>query len=231
MCAKILIIDDNEEMGFLVSTILKGASHIPIVTTNPTEGLKAAYEHQPDLVVLDIMMPGMDGLEVARRLRTVSEVPIIFISGGKNQVEDIIAGLDTGGNDYLIKPFNQAEFLARVEAQLRRYKAVASTAPKAQVSHNFQINFEERRVSIAGKYVPLSGREFELLEILVRNAEKAVTREDLTKAIWGTDDESAEASLKVYISSLRRKIERNASYPEMIVTVRGTGYRFQLPPD
>lgn len=213
----------------LISTVLKRADYMPLVATSPQEGLRLAYEHRPDLVLLDVMMPELDGLEVARRLRSVSEVPIIFISGGKDSVEDIIAGLDTGGNDYIIKPFKSVELLARIKAQLRRHNITHGQASKSRTAPDFQINYEARLVTLDDEEIALSAREFELLSILVRNAGEVVTREQLIDTVWGDQTKSADASLKVYVSSLRRKLERNPSYPEFITTVRGMGYRFQLP--
>ncbi|MBK8023813.1 MAG: response regulator transcription factor [Chloroflexi bacterium] len=189
------------------------------------EGLRRAYRHQPDLVLLDIMMPDMDGWEVCKRLRDLSDVPIIFLTA-LDSVKDIVRGLEIGADDYVTKPFDHDELIARIRAHLRR-------APRPQMSEElvfdngeFRINFMNREVRVRSEIRHLTPKEFNLLSVLVRNAGRVVPRSELVIEAWGEEYADAIDSLKLYIHYLRQKIEVDAEKPEYILTSRGVGYRF-----
>lgn len=229
MTAKILIIDDNDEQNQIVSTLLRNEGYQPLVANTAKAGLRLAFETRPDLIMLDVLMPDMLGWEVCQRLREVSTVPIIFVSG-QDDVDDVVHGLEVGGDDYLTKPFHKAELLARVAAQLRRNQQTGQGSPeRGVVTPNFSISYDQREVMAYGQPAELSAKEFELLALLTRNVERVVPTSEILRAVWGSDDENNRASLKVYMSMLRRKVEKDPADPQLLITVRGVGYRFQVP--
>ncbi len=225
MPEKILIIDDEEDTVQLISILLEKRGFETIKAFRAEEGLRKAYRHQPDLVLLDIMMPDMDGWEVCRRLREMSDVPIIFLSA-RGDVKDVVRGLELGSDDYITKPYNNDELVARVRAHLRR-------SPRPNISEElifndgeFRINFMNREVWVRGEIRHLTPKEFNLLAVLVRNAGRVVSRNELVTQAWGDEYVDAIDSLKLYIHYLRQKLEANPEQPEYIVTSRGVGYRF-----
>jgi two-component system KDP operon response regulator KdpE len=225
MSEKVLVIDDDEATVWVVSTLLKHHGFEVIEAVGPEEGLKLAYQKHPDLVLLDIMMPNMDGWEVCRRLRELSEVPIIFLTA-KSSVTDLVHGLELGADDYVIKPFDNQELVARVRANLRRSPASQSADELAFDSGNLTINFLKREVRLRGGLIELTPKEFDLLSVLARNSGRVLTRAELANQVWGPNYSGANESLKLYIHYLRKKIEMNPSQPEYILTARGVGYRF-----
>ena len=231
MTAKILIIDDSEPQVELVASILKNEGYTPLLAITAKQGLRMAFEHHPDLVILDVVMPDMLGWEVCQRLRTVSNVPVIFVSA-QDDVKDVVHGLEVGGDDYLTKPYHKVELLARVYAQLRRFQKLgqSETESRGVVAPGFSIQYDQREVRIADKLVELSAREFDLLALLARNAERVVPTSEILRELWGDDDDgNNRASLKVYVSMLRRKIEADTTDPKLLMTIRGVGYRLQIP--
>ena len=225
MSEKILIIDDEETTVNLISMVLERKGFEVIKAVGAEEGLRRAYRHQPDLVLLDIMMPEMDGWEVCKRLRDMSDVPIIFLSA-RDEVRDVVRGLEMGADDYVPKPFDNDELVARIRAHLRR-------APKPNMSEElifnggeFRINFMNREVRVRNDLKHLTPKEFNLLGVLVRNAGRVVPRNELVTEAWGEEYGNAIESLKLYIHYLRQKIERDPERPDYILTSRGVGYRF-----
>ncbi|MCB9437696.1 MAG: response regulator transcription factor [Anaerolineales bacterium] len=225
MSEKILVIDDEDTTVQLISIALERKGFEVIKAYRAEDGLRKAYRTHPDLVLLDIMMPNMDGWEVCRRLRELSDVPIIFLTA-KSEVRDVVKGLEMGADDYIVKPYDSDELVARIRAHLRR-------APKPSVSEelvfdsgNFRINFLNREVWVNGKLVHLTPKEFKLLAVLVRNAGRVISRADLVKEAWGPEYIDATDSLKLYIHYLRQKVEVEAENPAYILTSRGVGYRF-----
>lgn len=225
MSEKILVIDDEDTTVQLISIALERKGFEVIKAYRAEDGLRKAYRTHPDLVLLDIMMPNMDGWEVCRRLRELSDVPIIFLTA-KSEVRDVVKGLEMGADDYIVKPYDSDELVARIRAHLRR-------APKPSVSEelvfdsgNFRINFLNREVWVNGKLVHLTPKEFKLLAVLVRNAGRVISRADLVKEAWGPEYVDATDSLKLYIHYLRQKVEVEAENPTYILTSRGVGYRF-----
>jgi DNA-binding response OmpR family regulator len=222
---KILVIDDERLTLQLLDRLLQSKGYEVITAQSADEGMKKAYRHQPDLVLLDIMMPDTDGWEVCRRLREMSDMPIIFITARENK-RDVVKGLEMGADDYVSKPYETDELLARIKAHLRR-------SPRPNVSEelsfnggDFRINFMNREVRVRGEVKHLTPKEFNLLGVLVRNAGRVVPRAELAAEAWGEGYGDAIDSLKLYIHYLRQKVEVNPEKPDYIITSRGVGYRF-----
>jgi len=222
---KILVIDDEETTVQLLAILLEHKGFEVIKAYRADEGLRKAYRTQPDLVLLDIMMPAMDGYEVCRRLRELSDVPIIFLTA-KTDTKDIVKGLEMGADDYVVKPYDNDELVARIRAHLRR-------TPRQQLQEElvfdggrFRINLLNREVSVNGEPRHLTPKEFSLLSVLARNAGRVITRKELVSEAWGSEYADAIDSLKLYIHYLRKKIEKDPDRPQYILTSRGVGYRF-----
>ncbi|HUN21529.1 MAG TPA: response regulator transcription factor [Anaerolineales bacterium] len=210
MADKILVVDDDENNVWLVSTILKHNGFEVVEAFSAEEGLRAAYQLQPDLVLLDIMMPNMDGWEVCSRLRELSEVPIIFLSA-KTNIKDVVRGLEEGADDYIMKPFDNQELIARVKAHLRRKPQSKETIEELTMDNgNFGINFLKREVTVRGQMIDLTPKEYDLLATLIRNIGRVVTRSELVRQAWGPEYTDANESLKLYVHYLRRKQTRIA---------------------
>ncbi len=225
MSDKILIIDDEEMTVHLLTLLLEKRGFEVIKAFAADDGLRKAYRHQPDLVLLDIMMPDMDGWDVCKRLREMSDMPIIFITA-KDDTKDVVRGLEMGADDYIVKPYDNDELVARIRAHLRR-------APKPNMSEEmvfnggeFRINFMNREVRVRNELKHLTPKEFNLLAVLVRNAGRVVPRTELVTEAWGEEYADAIDSLKLYIHYLRQKVELDAEHPDYILTSRGVGYRF-----
>jgi DNA-binding response OmpR family regulator len=171
------------------------------------------------------MMPEMDGWEVCRRLRDMSDVPIVFITA-KNAIKDVVKGLEIGGDDYIVKPFDNRELVARIKIHLRRVTDHRTTDELTFSNGDLKINFMTREVTVRGKVVELTPKEFSLLSLLARNAGRVLTRSELIAQAWGPEYGEANESLKLYVHYLRKKIERTPEKPEFILTSRGVGYRF-----
>jgi DNA-binding response OmpR family regulator len=171
------------------------------------------------------MMPEMDGWEVCRRIREISAVPVIFLTA-KSSVKDVVKGLEIGGDDYIVKPFDNQELLARIRTQLRRGQSDQSSDELDFGNGDLKINFLTREVTVYGQTIELTPKEFTLLSVLARNAGRVLTRSELITQTWGPEYGEANESLKLYIHYLRKKIERDPNKPEFILTSRGVGYRF-----
>lgn len=221
---KILVIDDSAPILAIMETLLTNAGYRPYMANTGRVGIEMFDIHQPDLIILDISMPVMDGWEVCARIREKSKVPIIILSAAHVSSGDKIKGLDLGANDYIIKPFHQQEFLARVRANLR-------IAPRLLESHEYQdsflnIDLLERRVLRNGRTVDLTEKEFGLLRVLIQSAEQTVDNETLFEKVWGYPESFDANYVRIYMSSLRRKLEPDPKSPSYILTERGVGYRF-----
>lgn len=225
MTHKILVIDDDDNTLWLVSALLQHQGYEVLKTPSPLEGLKMAKDQKPDLVLLDVMMPEMDGWEVCRRLREFSEIPILFITA-KTAIKDVVKGLEIGGDDYVVKPFDNRELIARVKAHLRRGKDSRNVEELSFGNGDLHINFLTREVTVRGQLVELTPKEFSLLSLLAQNAGRVLTRGELIAQAWGPEYGESNDSLKLYIHYLRKKIERNPARPDFILTSRGVGYRF-----
>jgi DNA-binding response OmpR family regulator len=225
MSEKILVIDDEETTVQLIAILLERRNYQVVKGYSAEEGLRLAYRHQPDLVLLDIMMPEMDGWEVCKRLREMSDVPIIFLTA-RDETTDIVRGLEMGADDYVVKPYNNEELVARVRAHLRRSPRPNMSEELSFNNGEFRINFMNREVRVREELKHLTPKEFNLLGVLVRNAGRVVPRGELVSQAWGEEYSDAIDSLKLYIHYLRQKVEVNPTRPEYIVTSRGVGYRF-----
>jgi two-component system, OmpR family, KDP operon response regulator KdpE len=225
MGEKILIIDDEESSLTLMAALLERRGYEVIKAARAEDGLRKAYRAQPDLVLLDIMMPDMDGWEVCRRLRDLSEVPIIFITG-RTETRDKVRGLELGADDYITKPFEAEELVARIRANLRRSPSHGVSEEMVFNDGEFRVNFINREVRVRNKTVHLTPKEFSLLSVMVRNAGKVISRAELVREAWGPAYVDAGDSLKLYIHYLRQKLEQDPDHPEHIITSRGIGYRF-----
>ena len=225
MAAKILIIDAEKPTVDMISTLLKKRGSEVYAAFCAQTGLRMAYQHQPDLVLLDVVLPDRDGWEVCRQLRDLSDMPIIFISA-RTDKDDVVKGLEIGADDYITKPFDADELVARIKARLRR--SAKTSLPEEFVFNNgdFRINFMNREVWVRNSLKHLTPKEFNLLSALVRNAGRVVTRAELVSEAWGNEYRDASDSLKLYIHYLRQKLEINPQQPEYILTSRGVGYRF-----
>jgi two-component system KDP operon response regulator KdpE len=228
MGGKILIIDDEETTMQLISILLERRGFEVIKANNADEGLKKAYRNQPDLVLLDIMMPDMDGWEVCRRLRDLSDVPIIFLTA-RGETQDIVRGLEMGADDHVAKPYDNEELISRIRARLRRAPKPATSEEVSFNNGEFRINFMTREVHVRSETRHLTPKEFSLLGVLVRNAGRVVPRAELVTEAWGEEYADAVDSLKLYVHYLRQKIEREPDNPDYIITSRGIGYRFMNP--
>jgi two-component system KDP operon response regulator KdpE len=224
MVEKILVIDDEELTVHLIAMLLERRGYEVIRAYRAEEGLRQAYRTHPDLILLDIMMPDMDGWEVCRRLRELSDVPIIFLTA-KDDVRDVVKGLEMGADDYIVKPYDNDELVARIRAHLRRAPKPSVAEELAFDGGNFRINFISREVRVRGHPVHLTPKEFNLLGVLARNAGRVITRTELVKEAWGPEYSDAIDSLKLYIHYLRQKLEVDPQHPTYILTSRGVGYR------
>ena len=223
--ARILVVDDEPQILRSLRTTL--ASHGYDVQTAATgeEALAAVDGRLPDLVVLDLVLPGLSGLEVCRHLRARSSLPILVLSA-RGDERDKVAALDLGADDYLTKPFGVNELLARIRAALRR--AVGARGPSAVVEAGaLRVDFDRRQVTLDGAEVRLTPTEFDLLKVLVANAGRVLTHGYLLRTVWGPEYEGESQLLRVFIGQLRRKVERDPSRPQHILTDPGVGYRFR----
>jgi DNA-binding response OmpR family regulator len=225
MSEKILVIDDDDNTLWLIGTLLQHNGFQVLKTASPMDGLKIAREDNPDLVLLDVMMAEMDGWEVCRHLRETSDVPVVFITA-KSAMKDVVKGLEIGGDDYIVKPFDNRELVARVKAHLRRARDKRNSDELVFANGDLRINFMSREVTVRGQVVELTPKEFSLLSLLARNAGRVLTRGELIAQAWGPEYGDATESLKLYVHYLRKKIERNPERPDFILTSRGVGYRF-----
>lgn len=225
MSEKVLVIDDEETTVQLIGMLLERRGFEVIKAYRAEEGLRKAYRYQPDIVLLDIMMPDMDGWEVCKRLREMSDVPVIFLTA-RSEVRDVVRGLEMGADDYVVKPYDNDELVARVKAHLRRSPRPNTSEEMVFDNGEFRINFLNREVYVRNEIKHLTPKEFSLLGVLVRNAGRVVTRTELVTQAWGEEYGDAIDSLKLYIHYLRQKLETDPQQPDYILTSRGVGYRF-----
>lgn len=219
---RILIVDDEPEIRRFLRASLKTHQHEVIEAENGTEALAEMRNAHPDLMILDLGLPDIDGVEITRRVREWSKIPIIILSV-RNREKDKIEALNAGADDYLTKPFGVGELLARIRVIMRRV-VNTGTHPIYQIG-DLVVNLDRHEVSRAGKEISLTPTEFDLLNILVQNAGKVVTQRQLIHKVWGAGYEDESRLLRVNISNLRRKIEMNPNQPHIILTELGVGYR------
>jgi len=226
---RVLVVDDEEKTvasvrlylehaGFDVSSAGDGRTALALARAQPT----------PDLIVLDLMLPGLDGLEVCRRLREESAVPIIMLTARSSE-EDRLEGLDLGADDYVVKPFSPRELAARVRAVLRRSSGATAEGPPIRVG-GLIVDPARHEVTVDGRSVALTPREFRLLEVLARAPGRAFTRSELVERAFGADSEALDRTIDAHVVNLRRKIEDDPGHPARVETVFGVGYRLRGEP-
>ncbi|MCH7842585.1 MAG: response regulator transcription factor [Chloroflexi bacterium] len=226
---KILVIEDDEDIRTVVVARLTRAGYETTVAFDGKDGLRRFYGDRPDLVVLDIAMPVMDGWQVLERLREVSEVPVLILTAA-TQERDKLRGLRSGADDYITKPFSGEELLARIEVALRRASSSAEEAETTGYSDlEIAIDFQKHEVFVRGEPIGLSPTEFRLLAALTRSANQVLSQEQLLDQVWGSEYVGSLEVVRLYVGYLRRKIERNHEVPALIETVRGFGYRYRRP--
>lgn len=222
----VLIIDDDIDLTKIVQINLEREGFKTVVASSGVEGLQKAYSSQPDLVILDIMMPGMDGWTTCRRLREISDVPIIMLTA-RGMESDVVKGLELGADDYIIKPFGNKELLARINALLRRADASATKRPPIYSDGELVVDFVKRMVTVRDEQVDLTPTEFKLLSTFVQNEGRVLPHRFLLTQVWGPEYADEVNYLKLYVRYLRQKIEKDPSNPAYILTEWGVGYRFK----
>ncbi len=226
--AKILVVDDEQSIINLVAAYLRQEGYEVYTAMDGPSGLKAVRAFKPDLIVLDVMLPGLDGIAVLTQLRRESDVYVIMLTAKSEEIDKIL-GLSVGADDYLTKPFSPRELVARIKAALRRYGQQSGGASVSQVLvfRHLRIDVEARQVWKDDQLVELTTIEFDLLYALAEHRGRVLSREQLLERVWGHDFYGQERVVDVHLGHVRRKIEPNPAHPELIVTVRGVGYRFE----
>lgn len=224
---KILIVEDEESVLDPLELLLAKEGFLIETARDGKEALEKFAKTTPDLILLDLMLPKVSGTEVCRQIRSKSQVPIIMLTAKDTEVDKVV-GLELGADDYVVKPYSKAELVARIKAVLRRKGPETSTEESAKiVAGPVEIDVERHQVSINGKNVALPLKEFELLEFLVRNAGRVLTRTQLIDRVWGSDYFGDTKTLDVHVKRLRAKIESDPANPVYIQTIRGLGYKFE----
>jgi len=224
---RILVVDDDAKTVSLVKLYLENDGHRVLCAYDGAEALRLARQERPQLVVLDLMLPCVDGLEVCRTLRSESDVPVIMLTA-KTTENDKLLGLDVGADDYVTKPFSPRELAARAKAVLRRTPSESLGRGPAEVTHaDLKVDFGQHAVTVAGQRVDLTPTEFRLLGALVRAAGHVLTREQLIEKVLGPDFEGLDRNIDVHVLNVRRKLGDIHSHSRYIKTVYGAGYRFQ----
>jgi two-component system KDP operon response regulator KdpE len=226
--ATILVIDDEPQLRRVMRTTLTDLGYTVIDAKTGEDALELLRHDQPDLILLDLNMPGIGGLETCRAIRETSEVPIIILSV-RNTEREKVQALDAGADDYVSKPFGIQELLARIRAALRRSPAAGENELKLFRTDDLEIDFTARRVMVAGKSARLTPKEFDLLRMLVANPNKAIPHRKLLQSIWGPDYGDEVEYLRFFVNQLRKKIEPIPSKPKYLVTEPWVGYRFVSP--
>lgn len=219
---RVLIVDDDPQLRETVTLVLKTQDYEVSAAPTGKEGLSQASAIAPDLIILDVMLPDMEGFEVARELRRVSNVPVLMLTG-RSESTDIVVGLDSGADDYLTKPFKPDELLARVRALLRRVPS--SDQPISVADGQVEIDTKMRVVRVRNEQVDLTPTEYQLLVLMAQHPGQVLDHHTLLKRVWGDEYINDTAYLKVYIWHLRRKLEQNPHDPKIVMTEWGVGYR------
>lgn len=216
----ILIVEDNDELAEVLLDFLVAERYEAEIAGNGYEALELFSAHSPRLVILDIMLPGMDGFTVCTEIRRLSDVPVIIVSA-RGEKTDMLDGLGLGADDYIEKPYDIDILLAKINGIFeRRYRG------RMIKEGSFTIDCAKREVYLDGRHLPLTVKEYELLLLLVKNKEKVISKEELFNKVWGVESESEQQTLTVHIKRLRQKIEKDPGNPRCILTVWGVGYKF-----
>lgn len=226
----ILIADDNKQISSVLAEYAKKEGFIPITAENGIDALKLYKENNPDIILLDVMMPLMDGFEVCREIRKISNVPIIMVTARGEDFEKIM-GLDIGADDYIVKPFSPGEVMARVRAILRRLVKSEEYTSRLFTIENLKMNMEDYEVTIDGQNVSLTKKETELLWTLASNKNKVFTRDNLLNSLWGYDYFGDSRTVDSHIKRLRAKLEQYSHPAWELKTIWGVGYKFEVAKD
>jgi DNA-binding response OmpR family regulator len=225
--ASILIVEDEPSIAEVVSLYLRRAGYQVKIAPNGRSALDSLDKQLPDLIVLDVMLPGLDGFEITRRVRAEGDVPIIMLTARRAEA-DRIAGLELGADDYVVKPFSPQELVSRVRAVLRRSKGIAQESKEQPLAFDdLVIDPQTRLVSIHGEEKILTAREFDMLWLLARHPRQVFTRRQLLERVWGVSDYIDPGTVTVHVRRLREKIETDPSNPMHILTMWGVGYKFE----
>jgi DNA-binding response OmpR family regulator len=226
--ARILLVDDEQAVQTLLAYPLRKEGYEVVSALDGREALDRFTEQRFDLVVLDLMLPKVDGIEVCRRLRSSSQVPIIMLTAKDDEIDKVV-GLEIGADDYITKPFSVREFRSRVKAALRRTEMLRDRPVPDEpiVAGNLRIDFERRAVTVGTAAAQLTYVEFEILAVLARAPGRVLTRESILEHVWGDSAYRDPRTIDVHIRHLREKLERDPRQPEYLFTVRGVGYRFR----
>lgn len=224
---KVLIIDDEEPIRDSLQQRLTREGFEVVVASDGLEGLRTFHAERPDVVIVDIVMPEMDGLTVCQRIREVAETPIMMLSAQAIQEEDIVQGLEAGADEYVVKPIRTQEFVARLNALLRRAQMSAIEAESGYNDGYLNVDLQRRQVYVNGEKQHLTPTEFKLLAVLIENAGRVVAQRDLLEQVWGREYVDDIYYPRVYVSQLRRKIEPEPANPTYIQTEHRVGYRFE----
>ena len=225
--SKILIVEDEEALSDPLAFLLGREGFQTIVVDNGLDALPVFDREGVDLVLLDVMLPGMSGMEVCRKLREVSSVPIIMLTAKDSELDKVL-GLELGADDYVTKPYSARVLIARIRAVLRRRSAETDSATESVLQGGpVRMDIDRHVVTVNGEEISMPLKEFELLEILLRNVGRVMTRGQLIERVWGADYVGDTKTLDVHIKRLRSKIEPDSSAPQYVVTVRGLGYKFE----
>lgn len=224
---RVLIVEDEPDLADPLAYLLRREGFEVEIAEDGALALEAFAAQTPDIVLLDLMLPGMPGTEVCRIIRTTSKVPIIMLTAKDSEV-DIVVGLELGADDYVTKPYSSRELLARMRAVLRRAESDEVDVEERMLEGGrVSIDIDRHTVAVAGAEISMPLKEFELLEVLMRNAGRVLTRGQLIDRVWGSDYFGDTKTLDVHIKRIRSRIEENPSDPVMLLTVRGLGYRFE----
>lgn len=225
MTSRVLVIEDSETERAIIADRLERAGYLVSTSTNGDEGVRRLYDLRPDIILLDIVMPGLDGWGTLALIRQITNVPVIMLTGLNSEIERV-RGLRGGADDYIGKPYGAPELVARVEAVLRRTLSVP-TVREIWDDGTVLIDYAAAEVKVRGELVSLTPLEFRLLAALTEHAGQVLSRGQLLELVWGDSSTRSADEVKLYIGYLRRKIERDTSAPELIDTVRGFGYRYR----
>lgn len=224
----ILIVEDDRQFAYLLREDLQDRGFQVLLADDGVDGVHLVEKHDPDLVVLDVMMPRMDGWEACRRIRKVSAVPIIILTARRDEL-DRIRGLELGADDYVVKPCSGAELAARIQAVLRRCRGTISPEQIVQIDDRLTVDWTRHQILIDGQPVDLSDIEYRLLTCLLKKPNQIWTPQSLLTEVWGWEYADETGYLKVYVHRLRQKIEPDPRHPRYILSERGRGYWFQVP--
>jgi two-component system response regulator MtrA len=221
MKGRVLIVDDDTALAEMLGIVLRSEGYEPVLCGDGRQAMETFREHKPDLVLLDLMLPGMDGIDVCRAIRAESGVPIVMLTA-KTDTVDVVVGLESGADDYVVKPFKPKELVARIRARLRRTE---DPSPEVLEIGDLVIDVAGHSVKRDGTPIGLTPLEFDLLVALARKPWQVFTREVLLEQVWGYRHAADTRLVNVHVQRLRSKVERDPEHPEIVVTVRGVGYK------